>query len=190
MSTRTKKLLITLGCVSLFAFGSFFQEFRNRKFVNAVVQQAHEQITLVQFDQLNTQLQMCVMSANGKIFQYLRTNEPADAALAGLIMEKCDEWLDVLGKNAPNEKTSAFLGQARLFFGGFREAANNIILRQTQLEELYGNGMNLIADPEKLIRIKKLEEEQSKSLPEFNKFTSAIFLSIIQVDPFNTEDDK
>lgn len=187
MTKRTKKLLIILGCVSLFAAGTFFQEFRNRKFVNAVVQQANEQIDLVQFDQLNTQLQMCVMSANGKVFQYLRTNDPRDGATAGLIIEKCDEWLDVLGKNAPNEKTSAHLGQARLFFGGFREAANTIIMRQAQLEELYGDGFNLLADSDKLLKIKELEEEQTKAIPEFNKFTSEIFLSIIQADPFNTE---
>lgn len=190
MGKRTKKLLITLGCVSLFAAGTFFQEFRNRKFVNAVVQQANEQISLMQFDQLNTQLQMCVVSVNGKIFQYLRTNDPQDAAIAGLTIEKCDEWLDVLGKSAPDEKTSALLGQARLFFGGFREAANKIILRQVQLEELYGNGINLFSDTEKLTKIKELEEEQSKAIPEFNKFTSTIFLSIIQANPFNTEADQ
>jgi len=190
MASRTRKLLIVLGCVSLFAFGTFFQEYRNRQFVNAVVWQANEQISLAQYDKLNSQLQLCVISVNGKIFQYLRTTDPQDAAIAGLTIDKCDEWLDYLGKNAPDEKTSAMLGQARLFFDGFRASANKIIIRQIRLEEEYKKGINLFGDVLGLTEVKKLEEEQNKAIPEFNKFTSTIFLSIVLATPSQPEAEK
>ena len=190
MGKRTKKLLITLSCVSLFASGSLLQEFINHKFVNKVIQQTNEQVASMKFDQLNTQLQMCVMSANGKVFQYLHTNDPRDAAIVDLTIEKCNEWLDTLGKNAPDKKTSILLGEARLFFGGFREAAHNIILRQSQLAELYGEDLTSLANIEYLVKIKKLEEEQHKAIPDFNKFTGKIFLSILQAGPFNIKVNK
>lgn len=180
MEKRTKKLLIVLGCVSLFAFGTFFRGYQDHKFIQSVVVQANEQVFTAEYTILQTQLQMCIIAANGKVFQYLRTNDPQDAAIAALTLDKCDEWLDVIGKKAPDKRTSAMLGEARLFFDGFRDSANSIVMRQTQLDELYGTGMNLLADPERLLQIKKLEEEQSEAIPEFNKFTSHIFLSILE----------
>jgi len=190
MGKRTKKLLITLGCVSLFAAGNFFRGYQDHKIIQGIVAQANEQIFLFRYDSLHTRLQMCIIAANGKIFQYLRTNDPQDAAIAGLTIDKCDEWLDTLGTNAPDEKTSTMLGQARLFFDGFRKSASAIISRQVELEELYGTGLNLFSDAEKLIKIKKLEEEQNKDIPEFNKFTSRIFLSILQGSPSQPEAEK
>jgi len=190
MRTRTKRLLITLGCVSLFAAGTFFRGYTDRKFVQGVVAQANEQLFLAQYDKLHTQLQLCVVGANGKIFQYLRTNDPKDAAIAALTIDKCDEWLEMLGKNAPNKQTSAMLGQARLFFDGFRASANALVQRQIQLEELYAAGVGLLGDVPSMHEIAKLEEEQSKAIPEFNKFTSTIFLSIVQAAPYQPEAEE
>jgi hypothetical protein len=176
--------------VALFAAGTFFRGYTDHKFVQGVVAQANEQIFLAQYDTLQSQLQLCIVSANGKVFQYLRTNSPKDAALVSLTLNRCDEWLDVLGKSAPDEKTSAMLGQARLFFNGFRESAKAIVGRQMKLEELYAKGFNLLGDVRDLSQVKKLEEEQSQAIPEFNKFTSAIFLAIVQATPSQPEAEE
>lgn len=190
MSTRTKKLLIALGCVSFFAFGTFFQGYQDHKFIREVVAKTNEQIFLAQYDKMHTKLQMCIVAANGKVFQYLRTNDPRDAATASLMIDKCDEWLETLGRNAPNERVSRMLGEARLFFDGFRESAKDIIARQLRLEEEYNKGINLFGDAGGLTEIKKLEEKQNKAIPEFNKFTSTIFLSIVRGTPPQPEADK
>lgn len=190
MGKRTKKLLITLGCVSLFAAGTFFRGYQDYRFVQDVVVQANEQIALLQYDKLTTRLQLCIVAVHGKVFQFLRTNDPGDAAIAALTIDQCDQWLDVAGKNAPNEKSSVLLGEARLFFDGFRASANKIIERQLRLEEYYSKGLDLFSDAKSLTQIKVLEEEQNKAIPEFNKFSSRIFLSVVQIDPFHSEAEE
>lgn len=187
MKKRTKILLSVLACASLFLGGTLFQAYRNAKLVAYVINEANTQIYLANNEKLRYQIQLCIVSANASVFKYLRTNEERDVVIVPILLDHCDEWLDRLGKNSPDEKTSAMLGQARLFFDGFRESAMSILDRQRQLEELYAGGLTLLAEADKLRKIKKLEEEQSKAVLEFTKFTSTIYLSLIQAAPSSGE---
>lgn len=154
----------------LFVFGSFWGGIEARDAV-ARAREARSAQTLALSGVLG-----CVYAADSLSMHFLYREDVGTLLIAHRMLDGCESLLDQLGASVQDEETSAILGEAKLFYDGYRTTMSEILSRQVQLGTLY-NAIGGMAD---LRKAEALEEQQQRQVHESQEFVNRLNALLLQ----------
>lgn len=120
----------------------------------------------------------CLFTIDSTTLRLIRNLNPETTQQNAWRVGQCDKFLEFLGRRELDEDTSRILGEARLFYDGYKQTLREIFATQIQLETLYTT-MGL-GDTEKMVEAQELEDRQTEQIEETKKFLERLEMLIIR----------
>jgi hypothetical protein len=124
----------------------------------------------------------CLFASDSQAMRVIRDINPKDVRNLIWRLEQCERFLVTLGNDEQDEEVGSVLGEARLFYDGYIETLNEIIVSQIKLNALYANAQDATLEQRQRIEIEleRLVIQQENQIKESKKFIERLELLIVR----------